>query len=144
MTAPDVDWLAGPDDLHALLGAADVVVVSAPSTPATRHLIDAGALAAMRPGSVFVNVARGTVVDERALITALESGHLSAAVLDVASEEPLPAEHPLWDAPNVYISAHCSATSDGYFDRVGAIFLDNLERYLAGEPLQNVVDARAL
>lgn len=144
MTAPHVDSLAGPDDLHALLGAADVVVVCTPSTATTRNLIDAAALAAMRPGSVLVNVARGTVVDETALIAALESGHLRAAVLDVASEEPLPSDHPLWDAPNVYISAHCSATSDGYMDRVGAVFLDNLARYLAGEPLHNVVDVRAL
>jgi phosphoglycerate dehydrogenase-like enzyme len=144
MTAPHVETLYGPDDLPALLGESDVVVLCAPSTPETRGMIDAEALAAMRPGALFVNVGRGTMVDEPALIDALERGHLAAAVLDVTSEEPLPSDHPLWDAPNVYISAHCSATSDGYVERVLAVFLDNLQRYLADAPLRNVVDAGAV
>ena len=144
MTAPHVDRLSGPGDLHALLAESDVVVLCAPSTSETRRMIDADALAAMKPGALFVNVGRGTMVDEPALIDALERGHLSAAVLDVTSEEPLPPDHPLWDAPNVFISAHCSATSDGYVDRVLAVFLDNLGRYLAGAPLRNVVDAGAV
>ena len=144
MTAPHVDTVYGPDDLKALLGESDVVVLCAPSTPETRGMIDADALAAMQPGAVFVNVGRGTMVDEPALIDALERGHLTAAVLDVTSEEPLPPDNPLWDAPNVYISAHCSATSDGYVERVLAVFLDNLTRYLANEPLRNVVDAGAV
>jgi len=144
MTAPHVDTLYGPDDLQALLAESDVVVLCAPSTPDTRGMIDADALAAMKPGALFVNVGRGTMVDEPALIDALERGHVAAAVLDVTSEEPLPPEHPLWAAPNVYISAHCSATSEGYVERVLAVFLENLERYLADEPLRNVVDAGAL
>ena len=144
MTAPHVDALYGPHDLPELLAESDVVVLCAPSTPETRGMIDADALAAMRSGTLFVNVGRGTMVDEPALIDALERGHLSAAVLDVTSEEPLPPERPLWAAPNVYISAHCSATSDGYVERVLAVFLDNLARYLAGEPLRNVVDAAAI
>jgi phosphoglycerate dehydrogenase-like enzyme len=144
MTAPHVDALSGPDDLPALLAESDVVVLCAPSTPETRGMIDADALAAMKPGALFVNVGRGTMVHEPALVDALERGHLAAAVLDVTSEEPLPPEHPLWDAPNVYISAHCSATSDGYVERVLAVFLDNLARYLAGEPLRNVVDPGAV
>jgi phosphoglycerate dehydrogenase-like enzyme len=144
MTAPHVDALYGPGDLHTLLGESDVVVLCAPSTAETRGLIDADALAAMRPGALFVNVGRGTMVDEPALIDALERGHLAAAALDVTSEEPLPPGNPLWDAPNVFISAHCSATSDGYVERVLAVFLDNLARYLAGAPLRNVVDARAV
>jgi phosphoglycerate dehydrogenase-like enzyme len=144
MTAPHVDRLCGPEDLHALLAESDVIVLCAPSTPETRGMIHADALAAMKPGAVFVNVGRGTMVDETALIDALARGHLAAAVLDVTSEEPLPADHPLWDAPNVYVSAHCSATSDGYVERVLAVFLDNLTRYLAGEPLRNVVDAGAV
>jgi len=141
MTAPHVDTLYGPDDLPALLVESDAVVLCAPSTPETRRMIDADALAAMQSGAVFVNVGRGTMVDEAALIDALERGHLGAAVLDVTSEEPLPPDHPLWDAPNVFISAHCSATSAGYVERVLAVFLDNLARYVAGEPLRNVVDA---
>jgi phosphoglycerate dehydrogenase-like enzyme len=144
MTAPHVDTLYGPEGLPELLAESDVVVLCAPSTAETRGMIDADALAAMRPGALFVNVGRGTMVDEPALIDALERGHLAAAVLDVTSEEPLAPDHPLWDAPNVFISAHCSATSDGYVDRALAVFLDNLARYLAGEPLRNVVDARAI
>jgi phosphoglycerate dehydrogenase-like enzyme len=144
MTAPHVDALYGPDDLEALLGESDVVVLCAPSTPETRGMIDADALAATQPGALLVNVGRGTMVDEPALIDALERGHLAAAVLDVTSEEPLPSDNPLWDAPNVYISAHCSATSDAYVERVLAVFLDNLTRYVANEPLGNVVDAGAV
>jgi phosphoglycerate dehydrogenase-like enzyme len=144
LAAPHVDTLYGPGGLPELLGESDVVVLCAPSTPETRGMIDADALAAMKPGALFVNVGRGTMVDEPALVDALERGHLAAAVLDVTSEEPLPSEHPLWNAPNVYISAHCSATSDGYVERVLAVFLDNLARYLAGEPLRNVVDAGAV
>ena len=144
MTAPHVDTLYGPADLHGLLAESDAVVLCAPSTAETRRMIDADALAAMKPGALFVNVGRGTMVDEPALIDALERGHLSAAVLDVTSEEPLPADNPLWDAPNTFISAHCSATSDGYVERVLAVFVDNLTRYLAGEPLRNVVDAAAV
>ena len=144
MTAPNVDALYGPGDLHTLLAESDAVVLCAPSTAETRRLIDADALAAMKPGALFVNVGRGTMVDEPALIDALERGHVGAAVLDVTSEEPLPADNPLWDAPNAFISAHCSATSDGYVERVLAVFLDNLTRYLAGEPLRNVVDAGAV
>jgi phosphoglycerate dehydrogenase-like enzyme len=144
MTAPHVDTLYGPGDLHLLLAASDAVVLCAPSTAETRRMIHADALAAMKPGALFVNVGRGTMVDEPALIDALERGHLGAAVLDVTSEEPLPADNPLWDAPNVFVSAHCSATSDGYVERVLAVFVDNLARYLAGEPLRNVVDAAAV
>jgi len=144
MTAPHVDSLSGPDDLKALLGESDVVVLCAPSTPETRGMIDADALAAMQPGAVFVNVGRGTMVDEPALIDALERGHLLVCYPDVTSEEPLPPDNPLWDAPNVYISAHCSATSDAYVERVLAVFLDNLTRYVANEPLRNVVDAGAV
>jgi phosphoglycerate dehydrogenase-like enzyme len=144
MTARHVDTLYGPGDLHTLLAESDAVVLCAPSTAETRRMIDADALAAMKPGALFVNVGRGTMVDEPALIDALERGHVGAAVLDVTSEEPLPADNPLWDAPNVFISAHCSATSDGYVERVLAVFLDNLARYLAGQPLRNVVDAGAV
>jgi phosphoglycerate dehydrogenase-like enzyme len=144
MTAPHVETLYGPDDLHALLAESDAAVLCAPSTAETRRMIDADALAAMKPGALFVNVGRGTMVDEVALIDALDREHLSAAVLDVTSEEPLPADNPLWNAPNIFISAHCSATSDGYVERVVAVFVDNLARYLAGEPLRNVVDAGAV
>jgi phosphoglycerate dehydrogenase-like enzyme len=118
-------------------------VIAAPETPETRGLIGAAALAAMKPGSVLCNVARGSLVDEAALIEALRSGHLRAAILDVASEEPLPASHALWSAPNVWISPHCSASTDNYAELVLEFFADNLERYARGEPLRNVVDLGA-
>jgi phosphoglycerate dehydrogenase-like enzyme len=87
-----------------------------------------------------VNVARGSLVDEDALIEALRSGHLRAAAIDVAREEPLPPESPLWDTPNLSISPHSSASADRYLERVAELFYDNLARYVAGGELRNVVD----
>jgi phosphoglycerate dehydrogenase-like enzyme len=133
-----------PDELLPMLGECDAVLVAAPATPETRHLIDAGALAAMRPGATLVNVARGSLVDEAALLEALHSGHLGAAVLDVFDAEPLPENSPLWDAPNLYASAHSSVSVDRYVDDVFDLFEENLRRYVAGEPLRNVVDMEAL
>jgi phosphoglycerate dehydrogenase-like enzyme len=140
MTDPSVDELIGPDELLATLPRAHVVVVAAPGTAANENLFDQTAFAAMRRGALFVNVARGTLVDEGALISALESGHLRAAAIDVAREEPLPAESPLWDAPNLAVSPHSSASADRYLERVVDLFADNLARYVRGEPLRNVVD----
>lgn len=138
------DELYGPDQLHDLLGRCDAVVVAAPATPETRHLIDAKALAAMRDDAVLVNVARGSLVDEDALVATLREGRLGAAVLDVFEQEPLPPESPLWDLPNVYVSAHSSVSIDRYMDDVFDLFYDNVTRMLAGEPLRNVVDMERL
>lgn len=143
MQAPDVDQLFGPDGLHELLARSDVVVLSAAGTRETESLIDAAAIRAMKPGAVFINVARGTMVDEVALGEALRSGHLAAAALDVAHEEPLPPDSPLWHLPNVYLSPHSSASQDGYFEMCFDIFLENLEAYVAGRPLRNVCDLDA-
>jgi phosphoglycerate dehydrogenase-like enzyme len=139
-TDPDVDELHPAGELHAVLGRADVVVLAATGVEGNAHLFDAAAFAAMRPGSVFVNVARGMLVDEEALIAALRSGHLSAAATDVAAHEPMPADDPLWDAPNLLISPHSSAGDDRYGHRVMELFYANLERFVAGEPLVNVID----
>ena len=98
----------------------------------------------MPKGSVLVNVARGSLVDEAALIDALQSEQLGAAVLDVFETEPLPEAHPLWEAPNVYISAHSSVSVDRYMSDVFDLFVDNLTRYAQGESLRNVVDMKAL
>jgi phosphoglycerate dehydrogenase-like enzyme len=136
---PVVDEVLGPDGLHDVLSRVDAVVVCAPATPHTQDLFDAAAFAAMRPGAVFCNVARGSLVDEAALLDALRSGHLSAAVLDVTREEPLPAGSPLWDAPNLRLSPHSSASLDHYVESVFELFADNLHRYLRGAPLRNVV-----
>jgi phosphoglycerate dehydrogenase-like enzyme len=140
---PAVDELRGTGDLHDVLARCDAVVVSAPGTAETENLFDAGAFAAMKPGALFCNVGRGSLVDEAALIRALESGHLGAAILDVTREEPLPADDPLWSAPNVLISPHCSAAQDRYTETLLALFADNLERFTRGEALRNVVDRAA-
>jgi phosphoglycerate dehydrogenase-like enzyme len=136
---PVVDEIVGPGRLHDVLARVDAVVVCAPATPDTHDLFDAAAFSAMRPGAVFCNVARGSLVDEPALLEALRSGHLGAAVLDVTREEPLPADSPLWDAPNLRLSPHSAASLDHYLESVFDLFTDNLGRYVRGEPLRNVV-----
>jgi phosphoglycerate dehydrogenase-like enzyme len=138
-TDPDVDALYPAAELDIMLGRADAVVVCLPGSPATEDLFDTDRFAAMRDGAIFVNVARGTVVDEDALLAALASGKLRAAALDVTREEPLPGASPLWDAPNCYISPHSSASLDGLTERCLVLLADNVTRLLAGDPLRNVV-----
>jgi phosphoglycerate dehydrogenase-like enzyme len=138
-----VDELYGASHLHDVLARCDAVVVSAPGTQETENLFDAAAFAAMKAGSVFCNVGRGSLVDEPALIDTLQRGHLGAAILDVTRQEPLPADDPLWDAPNIFISPHCSTSQERYNDKLFALFADNLGRYLRGEELRNIVDRRA-
>jgi phosphoglycerate dehydrogenase-like enzyme len=140
---PAVHELRGTDDLHDVLARCDAVVVSAPATPETENLFDADAFAAMKPGALFCNVGRGSLVDEAALIAALESGHLGGAILDVTRAEPLPADDPLWSAPRIWISPHCSTSQDRYTDKVFELFADNLARFTRGEELRNVVDRAA-
>lgn len=140
MTAPFVDELFGLDGLPEILRRSDVVVLAAAGTPETEGMIDAAAFRAMKKGAVFVNVARGNMVDEAALIGNLESGHLAAAAIDVALEEPLPPGNPLWGAPNIHISPHSSASQDRYFEMIYELFLENLAAYVAGRPLRNLCD----
>lgn len=144
MTSEVADELFGPGQLHEMLGRCDAVVVAAPATPETEHLIDATACAAMPAGAVLVNVARGSLVDEVALCESLRSGHLGAAALDVFEEEPLPSDSPLWDLPTAYLSAHSSVSTDRYIDDVFDLFEENVARYVAGETLRNVVDMQSL
>ncbi|MCP4904343.1 MAG: D-2-hydroxyacid dehydrogenase [bacterium] len=139
-----VDVLQGPEGLSELLGRSDVVVLCAPATAETNNLIDEAALEHAKAGSVLCNVARGSLVDETALIRALESGHLAAAILDVTKQEPLPADAALWSAPNIYLSPHSSIPPDAYDERLVALFAENLRRYLADEPLINLVDPARL
>lgn len=139
-TAPDVDELFPASALHDMLGRCDAVIAAVPGTADTARLMDAAAFAAMKPGAFFVNVGRGSLVDEPALIAALESGALSGAALDVASVEPLPPDHPLWDAPNLAISPHASSAPDALFANLTELVCENLARFLAGEPLRNEVD----
>ena len=133
------DEVVGPDGLHDMLGRCDVVVAAVPKSPETHELFDSAAFAAMREGSMFVNVGRGSLVHEPALVAALHSGKLRAAAIDVTAVEPLPGDSPVWDAPNIYISAHCSTDPNGFFEWVHRVFADNVARYLAGEPLVNEI-----
>jgi phosphoglycerate dehydrogenase-like enzyme len=129
--------------LDEVLAQADYVVLTLPLTAQTRGMFGAERLARMRVGSYLVNVGRGAVVDEAALARALVDGPLAGAALDVFAEEPLPADSPLWDLPNVIITPHVAAASPRYFEQVLHLFADNVERFLAGEPLRHPVDVRA-
>ena len=126
--------------LDGALAAADALVLACPLTEQTRGLIGAARLGALPPGAILVNVARGAVVDEPALVEALRSGHLRGAALDVFAEEPLPAASPLWDLPNVLVSPHSASTLADENRRIVDLFLDNLERFLDGRPLRNRFD----
>jgi phosphoglycerate dehydrogenase-like enzyme len=128
-------------DLPDLLPDTDVLVLATPLTPETRHVAGAAAFARMRPGSVLVNVGRGGLVDEPALLAALDRGAPAHAVLDVFETEPLPADSPFWTHPGVTLTPHSSGMSAGNAPRNDAIFVDNLRRYLAGEPLQHEATA---
>jgi phosphoglycerate dehydrogenase-like enzyme len=137
--AAGADAVASTDRLGEMLGQADIVALTCPLTPATENLIDARALAAMKPGAHLINVARGRVVDEPALIRALQEGRLAGAGLDVAWEEPLPAGSPLWSLPNVLVTPHTAGETRAYEDNVIDILLENLERLWRGAPLLNEV-----
>jgi phosphoglycerate dehydrogenase-like enzyme len=128
--------------LHAALARADAVVVAVPHTPATEGLLDAAAFAALRPGAAVINIARGPVVDEDALIAALRSGHVGFAALDVACTEPLPEDSPLWDMPNVLISPHSASTVLAENAAITDIFIHNLRCWLDGRraEMRNVLD----
>ena len=134
-----VDAMHGPEGLAEILAQADAVVLSAPDAPETRDLIDAAALRAMRPGSVLCNVSRGALVDEAALIEALSSGRLRAAILDVTRNEPLDPDDPLFAAPNLYLSPHCAVSPEAYDERLLELLARNLERHVASRPLLNAV-----
>jgi glyoxylate/hydroxypyruvate reductase len=134
-----VDEATTPDRLHELLPRCDALVLIAPHTPETEGMIGARELALLPRGAVLVNVARGALVDERALIDALRSGHLGGAALDVTAVEPLPADSPLWDLPNVLITPHSASTVDRENERLTDLFCENLRRFLAGEPLLNLL-----
>jgi D-2-hydroxyacid dehydrogenase (NADP+) len=126
--------------LHEALPEADYVVISAPETPETKHLIGAGELAKMKRGARLINVGRGSLLDEDALVRALESGALGGAAIDVAQTEPLPTDSPLWKAPNLFITPHTSALSDRLWKRQTALLLELLERWFDGRELFNRVD----
>jgi phosphoglycerate dehydrogenase-like enzyme len=127
-------------DLFYLMGESDFVVITAPLTAETRGMIGPEQLAAMKPTAYLINVSRGGLVNEPALVAALKEGRIAGAGLDVFAVEPLPQDSELWDMPNVIVSSHSSGGSEHSRERQEEIFLENLRRYLAGGPLMNVVD----
>lgn len=134
---PHVREVYPPERLREVLPEADAVVVTLPLTDETGNLFDREAVAAMKPDAIFVNVGRGGVVDEAALLEALEEERLAGAALDVFREEPLPPESRFWELENVLVSPHSAAVSESETGRIVELFVDNLRRYLAGEPLAN-------
>jgi phosphoglycerate dehydrogenase-like enzyme len=133
-----VDEMHPLSELPTLLPRCDWVVLACPLTPETKHIINAKTLALFKQGAALINVGRGGICDEPALIAALQSGRVRCAHLDVFETEPLPAESPLWDLPNVILTPHNASVSDGNDGRSVAIFIANLERYARGEPMENV------
>ena len=131
------------DELAGLLPEVDALVLAVPLTEATRNLMNAEAFALLKPGALFVNVARGEVVDEEALVASLREGRLAGAGLDVFREEPLPEESPLWSMPNVLVTPHSSGTSPGNQVRASEIFIENLHGYMRGGVLRNEVGPEA-
>lgn len=133
-----------PDAWQARLGDFDWVILAAPSTVATKAIIGTDELAAMKPTAWLINIARGDMIDDDALIAALESGAIAGAFLDPTNPEPLPADHPLWSAPNCIITMHLSGRSQTkMFSRAADLFVENAHAYVAGKPMRNVVDLAA-
>lgn len=135
-----LDELYGPEQLHDLLRQAEFLALVTPHTGETERMIGAPELALLPHGAVLINIGRGAVVDEPAMIEALRSGHLAGAALDVFAQEPLPQESPLWDMPNVLISPHATGMSDREGGRLTDLFCENLRRFLNDEPLINLYD----
>ena len=129
-----------PDELHEMLPECDFVVISLPLTPETEHFVGEAELRAMKPSAYLVNIARGPIVDEQALIRALHEGWIAGAGLDVFEREPLPDDSPLWAIENALLSPHVAGFTPRYDERAVAVFAENLHRYLSGEPLLNLVD----
>ena len=138
-----LDRVGGPEMLPELLGESDLIVLAAPLTPETENMINADTLAMVKPGSWLINVARGRLIDERALLRALRDGPLGGAVLDTFREEPLPALSSFYELPNVIVTPHTAWSSGRVLDRSVDLFCDNLRRFATGEPLLNVVDPAA-
>jgi phosphoglycerate dehydrogenase-like enzyme len=141
---PIVSRMFAPKDLHQMLAEVDVVLAAAPLTKETKHMLSKAEFAAMKPSAIVMNVGRGPVIDEAALVEALQTRKIAAAALDVYEVEPLPTDSPLWDMENVLISPHCTdrTTNPDWLDLSAQCFVDNFHRFLNGEPLMNVVDKK--
>lgn len=139
---PLVNRFYKPEDMAVMLGQCDYVAVSAPLTRETRHMISDAQFAAMKPSAVVVNVGRGPVIDQAALVRALQQKRIRGAGLDVFEHEPIPVDDPIWGFENVFISPHCADNAHGWLENAMRFFLDQYERFRTGEPLKNVVDKR--
>ena len=140
VSMPGVDEVIHPDDLVSVARHIDAVIVTLPETKATMNLVGRNFFAALKPGATIVNVGRGTVIDEPALIDALSDGRVGFAALDVFTTEPLPPDSPLWSMPNVLVSPHTAALSVHEDRRIAELFSDNATRLLDGQPLRNVIN----
>ena len=139
---PGIAAMYGPERLHECLPNADFVVLTVPLTDETKGMISEAELRLMKPNAYIINIGRGGTIQQNVMIRALQEGWIAGAGLDVTDPEPLPESSPLWSMENVIITAHYSGRTPNYTERALAIFLDNLERYVAGKPLVNVVDKR--
>lgn len=139
---PLIERFYRPQELREMLQHCDYIVATAPLTEETRHMIDAAEFAAMKPTAVVINVGRGPVISETALVQALTSGRIKGAGLDVFEQEPLPAGHPLYHLENVLLSPHCADNTPDWKDRAMAFFLKQYDRFTRNEPLENVVNKR--
>jgi phosphoglycerate dehydrogenase-like enzyme len=137
------DQTYGPGQLKELMAASDYILVVTPLTAETRGMIGEAEIAAMKPSAVIINIGRGPVIVEAALVRALEAGRIRGAALDVFNTEPLPSEHPFWRMPNVLLSPHTADRVEGFLDPAFECFVENLDRFRKGEPLANVVDKHA-
>lgn len=137
------DAIFSTDRTLEMLPQCDYVVVAAPLTPQTRGMVGEAEIAAMKPTAVILNVGRGPVIDDSALVQALRQGRLRGAALDVFSEEPLPPDHPFWQMENVLVSPHCADRTPGWLEMSTAFFVENFNRFQKNQPLQNIVDKKA-
>ena len=140
---PGIAWVGGPADLPRLAGESDVLVLTAPQTRETQAVVGRAVLERLPPGAIVVNLSRGALLDEAALVSLLDAGRLRGAALDVFAVEPLPPDHPFWGHPRVLISPHAAAVSERFWERETGLIVENIRRYLAGVPLANVVDPEA-
>ncbi len=138
-----VRWVGGRADLPRLAAESDCLVIAAPYTRATVGAVDRAVLERLPPGAVVVNVSRGSLLDDPALLALLEAGRLQGAALDVFATEPLPAGHPFWRHPRVLVSPHVAAVTERFWEREAGLIVENIRRYLAGAPLLNMVDLEA-
>ena len=139
---PLIDAFFKPAEMYAMLAQCDYVVACAPLTEETRHMISDAAFSAMKPSAVVINVGRGPVIDQAALVRAISEKRIRGAGLDVFEREPIPASDPIWSLENVFISPHTADHTCDWLDQAMQFFLSQYERFRAGEPLKNVVDKR--